>query len=60
MQITYFPDGVFEVGDSSVHSLGDYTAPVVRMLVVTGKLWCGCNKDILVVNPVTMEVEVIP
>ena len=51
-------DGVFDVGESNIHSLGDHTSPIVRVLVVTGKLWCGCNRDILVVNPITMEVEV--
>lgn len=38
--------------------LGSKAAPVTIMLAVAGKIWCGCQNSVFVLNTVTLIVEV--
>ncbi|XP_072170852.1 rho guanine nucleotide exchange factor 17-like [Diadema setosum] len=38
-------------------SLGSSTTPISKMVSVCGKLWCGCQNNILIVDPTTLNVE---
>ncbi|XP_054754693.2 rho guanine nucleotide exchange factor 17-like [Lytechinus pictus] len=38
-------------------SLGSSTTPISKMVSVCGKLWCGCQNNILIVDPVTLSIE---
>ena len=35
-------------------------APVQRMLIVCGRLWCACLNMIYVINVTTLRIEVSP
>ncbi len=39
-------------------TLGSSTAPINKMVAVCGKIWCGCQNNILVVEPNSLNVEV--
>ncbi|XP_022099543.1 rho guanine nucleotide exchange factor 17-like isoform X3 [Acanthaster planci] len=38
-------------------TLGSSTTPISKMVSVCSKLWCGCQNNILVVDPNTLNVE---
>ncbi|XP_057203473.1 rho guanine nucleotide exchange factor 17-like isoform X2 [Triplophysa rosa] len=37
--------------------LGSSSVPVTKMVPVAGKLWCGCQNRVLIVNPSTLTQE---
>lgn len=37
--------------------LGSSSGPVTKMVPVAGKLWCGCQNRVLIVNPSTLTQE---
>ncbi|XP_051635437.1 rho guanine nucleotide exchange factor 17 isoform X2 [Manacus candei] len=38
-------------------SLGSPGSPIARMVAVAGKLWCGCQNRVIVLNPATLAQE---
>lgn len=38
--------------------IGSSSSPVTIMLAVAGKIWCGCQNSIHVLNTGTLKVEV--
>lgn len=51
------PDGGWNTTDSQMVQVGSSTSPVLRMLAVAGKLWCGCQNYIKVFNTAMLDVE---
>ncbi|CAG0882417.1 unnamed protein product, partial [Cyprideis torosa] len=43
--------------DPEVLNVGSPEAPVLKMISVAGRLWCGCLNIIKVVNPGSMQIE---
>ena len=39
-------------------SLGSPGSPITKMVAVAGKLWCGCQNRVIVLNTATLEQEV--
>ena len=50
--------GAWDTSDSESVTLATGNAPINKMVVVTGKLWCTAFNDVMVVNPDTLETEV--
>ena len=44
--------------DRQVVSIGTPAAPVTRMIVVTGKIWCSSFNTIKILNPANIQIEV--
>ncbi|NWS96453.1 ARHGH factor, partial [Mionectes macconnelli] len=38
-------------------SLGSPGSPIAKMVAVAGKLWCGCQNRIIILNPTTLAQE---
>ncbi|NXJ94504.1 ARHGH factor, partial [Corythaixoides concolor] len=38
-------------------SLGSPGSPITKMVAVAGKLWCGCQNRVIVLNPTTLAQE---
>ncbi|XP_072849552.2 rho guanine nucleotide exchange factor 17 isoform X1 [Pogona vitticeps] len=38
-------------------SLGSPGSPVTKMVAVGGKLWCGCQNRVIILNPATLQQE---
>lgn len=55
---SYLTDGGWETNEPVTVSVGNSVSPVTRMLAVTGKLWCGCQNSVKIVDVVSLEVEV--
>ncbi|XP_064637015.1 uncharacterized protein LOC135493544 [Lineus longissimus] len=51
------PEGTWNTDKPETKGVGTSTTPVNRMLVVAGKLWCGCHREMVVLNPATLQVE---
>ena len=51
--------GTWDLEHLEIVCMGSATAPVNRMLPVAGKLWCACQNEIMILNPNTLDVEVI-
>lgn len=39
-------------------SLGSPGSPITKMVAVAGKLWCGCQNRVIVLNTATLAQEV--
>lgn len=50
-------DGMWDTENPYTRAIGSVTAPIVRMLPVAGKLWCGCQNNICIINPLSLSVE---
>lgn len=51
------PGGGWNTSDPQKVQVGSSVAPVLRMLAVAGKLWCGCQNYIKVLSTASLEVE---
>ena len=51
--------GTWDLEHLEIVCMGSATAPVNSMLPVAGKLWCACQNEIMILNPNTLDVEVI-
>jgi len=52
-------DGSWDCAEPDVViSVSNSTAPVNRMLIVSGKLWCACLNDVIVLSVPALNVEV--
>ncbi|XP_077519002.1 rho guanine nucleotide exchange factor 17 [Amblyomma americanum] len=49
--------GGWNTSDPQKVQVGSSVAPVLRMLAVAGKLWCGCQNYIKVLSTASLEVE---
>lgn len=50
-------EGGWNTSDVQKVQVGSSSSPVLRMLPVAGKLWCGCQNSIKVLNTFTLEIE---
>ena len=51
-------EGIWDTENPYTRAIGSVTAPIVKMLAVAGKLWCGCQNSICIINPLSLNVEV--
>ncbi|XP_013379625.1 rho guanine nucleotide exchange factor 17-like [Lingula anatina] len=51
-------DGSWDTQHPDTLSVGTVTSPVTKMLAVAGKLWCGCQSGVMMLNPTTLVSEV--
>ncbi|XP_072040693.1 rho guanine nucleotide exchange factor 17-like [Amphiura filiformis] len=51
------PGHPWDINNPLTVTLGSSTAPINKMVAVCGKIWCGCQNNILVVDPNTLNVE---
>ena len=51
-------EGLWDTENPYTRAIGSVTAPIVKMLAVAGKLWCGCQNNICIINPLSLSVEV--
>ncbi|CAM1304706.1 ARHGEF17 (predicted) [Pycnogonum litorale] len=50
-------DGGWNTCEAKMVTIGNQNTPVNRMLAVAGKLWCGCQNNVIVVNTASLEIE---
>lgn len=50
-------EGLWDTEHPYTRTIGSATAPITRMLAVAGKLWCGCQNTIHVINPLALNIE---
>ncbi|KAL4230318.1 Rho guanine nucleotide exchange factor (GEF) 17 [Mactra antiquata] len=50
-------EGTWDSENPYTRAIGTVTAPIVKMLAVAGKLWCGRQNNIYVINPLTLSIE---
>ncbi|KAK3599920.1 hypothetical protein CHS0354_012562 [Potamilus streckersoni] len=50
-------EGVWDTEHPYTRTLGTVTAPISKMLPVAGKLWCGCQNNISVINPLSLNPQ---
>ncbi|KAK7096810.1 rho guanine nucleotide exchange factor 17-like [Littorina saxatilis] len=50
-------EGVWDTEHPYTRTIGSATAPITRMLAVAGKLWCGCQSTVHVINPLALNIE---
>ena len=59
--LTLHPTGSFwDPLSSQTLCLGTPGGPVTKMVPVAGKLWCGCQNRVLIINTSTLVQEVRP
>lgn len=51
-------DGQWDTEHPYTRTLGSATCPISKMHAVAGKLWCGSQNNICIVNPLTLKIEV--
>ena len=51
-------DGLWDTGCPYTRTIGSVMSPITKMLAVAGKLWCGCQNSIHVINPLMLTIEV--
>lgn len=54
----FVSEGTWDTENPYTRAIGSVTAPIVKMLAVAGKLWCGRQNNICVINPLTLTIEV--
>ncbi|OXB53576.1 hypothetical protein ASZ78_000004 [Callipepla squamata] len=52
------PGRFWDPQNSKSLSLGSPGSPITKMVAVAGKLWCGCQNRVIVLNTTTLEQEV--
>ncbi|XP_067663599.1 rho guanine nucleotide exchange factor 17-like [Haliotis asinina] len=52
-----YNEGLWDTERPYTRTIGSATSPITKMLAVAGKLWCGCQNNIHVINPLTLSVE---
>ncbi|CAH1777886.1 unnamed protein product [Owenia fusiformis] len=50
-------DGCWDTETYDMVTLGNASSPVTRILSVGGKLWCGCQNSVMILNPTSLNVE---
>ncbi|KAG1681406.1 Rho guanine nucleotide exchange factor 17 [Nymphon striatum] len=45
--------------ESETVIIGNQNTPVTKLLAVTGKLWCGCQNSVMVVNTTSLDIELL-
>ncbi|KAL8587625.1 hypothetical protein ACOMHN_045314 [Nucella lapillus] len=50
-------EGLWDTEHPYTRTIGSVTAPITRMLPVAGKLWCGCQNSVHVINTLTLNTE---
>ncbi|CAG5120817.1 unnamed protein product, partial [Candidula unifasciata] len=50
-------EGLWDTECPYTRTIGSPTSPITKMLAVAGKLWCGCQNQIYVVNPLAFNIE---
>lgn len=50
-------DGQWDTEHPYTRTLGSATYPISKMHAVAGKLWCGSQNNICIVNPLTLKIE---
>ncbi|KAJ8297486.1 hypothetical protein KUTeg_024017 [Tegillarca granosa] len=50
-------DGMWDTEHPYIRAVGSVTSPITKMLAVAGKLWCGCQNTMNVINPLTLRIE---
>ncbi|CAE1228221.1 ARHGEF17 [Acanthosepion pharaonis] len=50
-------DGQWDTEHPYTRTLGSATCPISKMHAVAGKLWCGSQNNICIVNPLTLKIE---
>ncbi|CAI9732281.1 rho guanine nucleotide exchange factor 17-like [Octopus vulgaris] len=50
-------DGQWDTEHPYTRTLGSVTSPINKMHAVAGKLWCGSQNSICIVNPLTLKIE---
>ncbi|XP_012280572.1 rho guanine nucleotide exchange factor 17 isoform X3 [Orussus abietinus] len=51
------PYGGWNTSDPAVITVGTVASPVVKMIFIGGKLWCGCHNMIRVLNTFPLSIE---
>ncbi|XP_050417239.1 rho guanine nucleotide exchange factor 17 [Patella vulgata] len=50
-------EGLWNTANPYTRTIGSAQSPIAKMLAVAGKLWCGCQNTIYVINPSTLGIE---
>lgn len=50
-------EGIWDAENPYTRSIGTVQYPINKMLAVAGKLWCGCQNVMKVINPLTLSTE---
>uniref|UniRef100_A0A2C9K8D3 DH domain-containing protein n=1 Tax=Biomphalaria glabrata TaxID=6526 RepID=A0A2C9K8D3_BIOGL len=51
------PEGLWDTECPYTRTIGSASSPITKMLAVAGKLWCGCQNQIHVINPLALNIE---
>ena len=51
-------EGLWDTECPYTRTIGSAASPITKMLAVAGKLWCGCQNQIHVINPLALNIEV--
>lgn len=51
------PVGGWNTADPTTLSVGTAASPVMKMLPVSGKLWCGTHNSVKILNTYTLDIE---
>lgn len=57
--VSLLTEGLWDTEHPYTRTVGSATSPITKMLAVAGKLWCGCQNTIHVLNPLALNIEVI-
>ncbi|XP_041358523.1 rho guanine nucleotide exchange factor 17-like isoform X2 [Gigantopelta aegis] len=49
--------GLWDTGCPYTRTIGSVMSPITKMLAVAGKLWCGSQNSIHVINPLMLTIE---
>lgn len=49
--------GGWDTGEPTTLSVGSSVAPIARMISVAGKLWCGCQNVVKVIDIASLDIE---
>ncbi|RUS82014.1 hypothetical protein EGW08_010241, partial [Elysia chlorotica] len=50
-------EGMWDTECPYTRTIGSAASPITKMLAVAGKLWCGCQNQIHVINPLALNIE---
>lgn len=51
------PEGLWDTECPYTRTIGSASSPITKMLAVAGKLWCGCQNQVHVINPLALNIE---
>lgn len=58
LTLDLYLEGIWDAENPYTRSIGTVQYPINKMLAVAGKLWCGCQNVMKVINPLTLSTEV--